>query len=135
MPDINRTKSKVLAKEPESIVIGGEEFSVHPLVIKECRRFRNEILEIVKRAGVAEGIGDLSGLLDLVQNFFDDDLVNLVKLAIPELENRKKEWLEENATEAELQDALGVAVAVNFPWLKKMLEMGQLGAILTKAKM
>ena len=128
-----RNKTKALGREPEMITLGNEEFPVRPLVIARAREFRTAIFDTIRK-GFEAGTGDIAGLVNLVGDFLDKDLSRLVTMAIPELDTRKPEWIEENVTEAELQEALAVAVGVNYPWLKKMVELGNFGAIMAAAK-
>lgn len=129
-----RPADKVLSREGEKVVLGGETFEVKPLVIKHARQFRGKIMEAIARAGQLENAGDINGIVDTITSFFDEDIIELVKMAIPEFANKKTEWIEENVTEAELQEVMGVAVQVNFPWISKMASLGKMGTIMNKAK-
>lgn len=131
-PAIVRPPAKVVAQEPEWVSVGGESLPVRPLVIRRAREFRQEIARLLHQAQdiwEAEKTGSIQPVIDGVQTFFDVTLIDLVKIAIPELRSKPLEWIEESCTEAEFQHALGVALQVNFPWLKKMMDLGQLAQI------
>lgn len=128
----SRTTDQKLAQEPEMVTLGDEVFHVKPLVISKARKFRKTIVDKIAKAGTMENGGDLAGLTSLVMTFFDKDLIELVGMAVPEFANKDKKWIEDNVTEADLQSALGVAVSINFPWLKKMVEFGSLGRLVNR---
>lgn len=128
----DRTTEQKLAQEPGIVTIGDEVYHVKPLVISKARKFRKTIVDKIAKAGTLETGGDLAGLTSLVMSFFDKDLIELVGMAVPEIASKDTKWIEDNVTEADLQNALGVAVSINFPWLKKMVEFGSLGRLVGK---
>jgi len=133
---MKRNTAQILSQEPQKVILGGEEFAVKPLVIKKARKFRKALLQTIASAGGIdlESSEGVQGLTQTLEHFFDEQLIDLCKLAIPEFENKQHEWIEDNVAEAELQEALVVAVTVNFPWLKKMVELGSLGQVMNQAQ-
>ncbi len=129
-----RTAGQILSQEPETVELGGETFEAKPLVIKKARKFRKAIMQTIAKAGALESAGNMESLVGAIEEFFDKELIDLCKLALPEFSSKSEEWIENNVTEAELQNALVVAITVNFPWLKKMAELGSLGQVMNKAK-
>jgi len=129
-----REDVKKLAKEPEVFDLGGEKITIEPLVIKDARHFRNELKKIIHEATDLLEEENWNLLIDLVNDLLSDNLVELVQLASPELRNNGKEWIESNLTEAQLQTLFIEAVHINYPWLKKMMQLGELGVLYNQAQ-
>lgn len=135
--ELKRTKAQQLAREPEHVLLGGEDFPVRPLVIKQARAFRRAITEALEPILALDPQAPLGvkKIFRLVDKIFDTELVKIVTLAIPELGNRKTEWIEEHVTGTELQQALWVALQVNFPFVRggsMLATLAQFGAMTAK---
>jgi len=124
-----RTDVEKLAKEPAVFDLNGEEITIQPLVIKDARHFRNELKEIIHRATDLVEEENWNLLIDLVNDLLSENLVELVQLASPELKEKGTEWIESNVTEAQLQTLFIEAVHINYPWLKKMIQIGEMGVL------
>jgi len=113
-----RSADDVLSRKGTTISLGGEKFEVRPLVIKKHRKFMNRLLEEVRSLMVTDmSVNNMEAILGVVQGFMDSTLIELVGLGIPEFASKSQDWIEDNCTMAELQEALGVIIKVNFPWL------------------
>jgi len=124
-----RSDVKKLARQPAVFELNGEEITIEPLVIKDARIFRNELKKVVNQAMDLVEEENWPSLLDLVNDLLSENLIDLVQLASPELREKGTEWLENNITEAQLQDLFIEAVQINYPWLKKMVQLGELGRV------
>lgn len=130
--EVKRTADHIMAQEPVIISLGGESFKIKPLVIKNARKFRKQVLELIGKAGEFEQSGNLTEVIQVIQHFFDEDLIYLVGLAIPEFASKDLTWIEENVTEAELQSALGEIFSVNFPWIRQATTLASIGSMMQK---
>lgn len=141
-----RSTMDKLTAVPVEVQFGGETFWLRPLSIKKCRAFKNRLVGVVRQAvlfmgaamddpapggtafselPVAEQVGQM---LSLVETFFDDELVELGKLALPEVAAKGDEWIEDNVTAGELQLVLAEAIKINFPMLAGLTQTLRLGS-------
>lgn len=111
----NRTPDQKMARVGVPVSIGGKIFEVKPMVRARARRFREKQLRAfaeieAKQSVAAKGDRMTAEELIAVYSMADDAQLELVKIAIPELEGQE-EWLDENATNEELAEALAIATA------------------------
>lgn len=129
-----RSKMKKVGQEPEMVTVGGKQIPVRPMVIKEARGFRNEIKGVISEIVGNYEDENWQGLLEMADYLLGDKLIELAKSAAPKLAEMGDEWIENNATEPELQTILAEAIKLNYPWLKKVVELGELGKMYEQAK-
>ena len=115
----DRTPDQKMTRTPVPVSIGGKVFGIRPLVRKHARAFRQKwaqmatkLLEAVEpKSGdklstksiilVLDGVGDAEPLQ-----------LEVLSLAIPELAGQE-EWVDDNATNEELAEAMVLALHIN----------------------
>ena len=113
----NRTPDQKMTREGVPVSIGGQEFEIRPLVRKQARAFRKKWAEMagnfiglqdVQVGSPAEAIATAFDKLDSAEPLQLETIV----LAIPELVG-KEDWIDENATNEELAEAMLLALHMN----------------------
>ena len=113
----NRTPDQKMTREGVPVSIGGKVYEIKPLVRKQARQFRKKWAEM---AGQFVGLQDvqvtspaeaIAAAFDKLDNVEPLQLETII-LAIPDL-NDKEDWLDDNATNEELAEAMLLALHIN----------------------
>ena len=114
-----RTEDDIVAQAPVRVTLGGKEYDLKPLVIKDSREWRRKFKEI--SADLAklfdtegEAVGDALGTL-IVQA--PDQVIDLFFLYAKDL---SREEIESVATEAEIAEAFKEVVKLAFPLVESL---------------
>lgn len=122
MGETKRTEEDKILQSEISIILGGKEYKIKPLVIKESRKWR---------ANFAKVLGELPQYMKITTDTPDqfmnainailvtmpDKIVDLIFDYAPEL---NREEIENNATDAEMAKAFEQIVEVAFPLARSL---------------
>jgi len=114
----DRTPDQKMIRDGVPVSVGGKPFEVRPLVRKDSRLFRRKWAEMVKGVMGLDNVKQPDSALDALTSMVDyldsaEPLqLEIVALAIPELKGRE-EWVDDNATNEELSEALIIALHIN----------------------
>ena len=124
---MKRTDEQILAKEPLTIVLGNEKYSVPVLTIlkqREWRKFLQETISPLLSVYDAEDTkeGRVKSLSATLQKF-PEKIAELVFAYCPELPQQK---ILEEATEEQLAVAYAQIMAIAFPFMGQITEAVQM---------
>lgn len=114
---MERTEEQKVARTPIVVILGGKEYEIAPLVIRDSREWRKKVIDLIAplpglvdiTSDDAEGFG--AALTQLLVTIPDQ----VVTLFFEYAKDLKKEEIEGIATDAELRDAFQEVVKVAFP--------------------
>ncbi len=138
-----RTDYAKMTQQPEVVRLGGRDFALPPLVIRKQREFQGKLFGKIRGMADAWGnakVEDTKTIQDIVNSievFLSDDLLDMVCLACSDFDKAHKEnedWVLDNVTHAELQSALVDAIVLNFPFLKSLRGLVDLGMLANTKK-
>lgn len=117
-----RTEEDKLLKAPLVVILGGKEYQIELLVIKDAREWRKKAAKVLsyipKYANVstddAEGF---AGAMSAMLVEMPDEMTNLF---FEYAKNLDRDEIEATATEAELAKAIEAVMEVAFPLLRSM---------------
>ena len=112
-----RTEEQKVARAPIVVILGGVEYSIAPLVIRDSREWRQKVIKLIAplpevvniKTDSPEGFGE--ALTQLCITMSDE----VVDLFFGYATNLDREEIEGIATDAELRDAFGEVVKIAFP--------------------
>ena len=114
-----RTPDQKMTRAGVPVSIGGKVFEIKPLVRKHARAFRQKWAQMATI--MLEPIGpsasnnpSASSILSVLESVSDAEPLQLgvLALAIPELVDQE-EWIDDNATNEELTEAMVLALHIN----------------------
>ncbi|HUT68928.1 MAG TPA: hypothetical protein VMW86_10340 [Dehalococcoidales bacterium] len=112
-----RTEEDKLLQAPLVMTFGGKSFNVAPLVIKESRAWRREVIDLLKE--LPKFAGATTDDADLFQSALNGLLVNMpdkvIDLVFSYCKSLDRDEIESMATDAEVAAAFDKIVAVAFP--------------------
>ena len=119
MEEKKRTEEQKIFKDEISIILGGREYRVKPLVIRKSRQWRAKVVKIIGdlpkymsiTSDTPEKFGEAINVLLLT---VPDKVIDLVLDYSPEL-RADRNFIENNATDAEMSKAFNQIVEVAFP--------------------
>lgn len=114
---MKRTEEDIVARSPITVILGGKEYGIKPLVIRDSREWRKKVVDLIaplpKIVGVttddAEGFGEAFTQLLVTMS---DEVVELFFDYAKDLDRKE---IEGTATDAELKDAFAEVIKVAFP--------------------
>ena len=115
----DRTPDQKMTRTPVPVSIGGKVFGIRPLVRKQARAFRQRWAQMATM--ILEPIGpsannnhSASSILSVLESVSEAEPLQLqvLILAIPELAGQE-EWVDDNATNEELAEAMVLALHIN----------------------
>ena len=124
-----RTEEQKIVQAPITVILGGKEYDIKPLVIRESREWRNKFIEFVapltRLAGVTtETPDDFEAALKNMMVTMPDKVIGLFFDYAKELDRDK---IEGEATDAELAKAFEEVIKVAFPLAESLPKaMGRL---------
>jgi len=117
-----RTEEQKIVQAPLMLILGGRQYEVKPLVIRDSRAWRAKLAEMLGRlpqyAGITTDTPDkFQGALDALLVAMPDQVIDLVFAYAKDL---NREQIEAEATEAEIGEAFNQIMAVAFPLARSM---------------
>ena len=115
----DRTPDQKMTRTPVPVSIGGRVFGIRPLVRKHARAFRQRWAQMATM--ILEPIGPstnndhfANSILSVLEGVSEAEPLQLqvLALAIPELSGQE-EWIDDNATNEELAEAMVLALHIN----------------------
>ena len=111
----DRTPDQKLTRTPVPVSIGGKVFGIRPLVRKHARAFRQKWAQMATM--ILEPIDNkpsANSILLVLESVSEAEPLQLevLALAIPELSGQE-EWIDDNATNEELTEAMVLALHIN----------------------
>jgi len=124
-----RTEEQKLVQAPIIVVLGGQEYEIKPLVIKESRAWRAEVAKVIgllpqMASFTTDHPDEFQAGIAAILVGMPDQVVDLVFSYAPEL---NREEIEEVATDAEIARAFEQISEVAFPLVRSMV--GTMGKI------
>ena len=121
---MERTEEQKIIQEPLRVILGGEEYKVKLLVIKESRQWRVKLSALLsslpKYANVTSDSPDEFGeALNAIMVSMPDTICDLFFDYAKDL---NRDEIEEKATEAEVGKAFEQVVEIAFPLVQSMTE-------------
>ena len=119
-----RTEEDKIVQSGITVILGGREYSIAPLVIKESREWRKKVVglisEMPKYAEVTTDTPDEFGdALNAILVAMPDKVADLFfKYAV----NLNREEIEANATDAELAKAFEQVIEIAFPLAQSLTQ-------------
>jgi len=119
-----RTEEDKIVQSGITVILGGKEYSIAPLVIKESREWRKKVVglisEMPKYAEVTTDTPDEFGdALNAILVAMPDKVADLFfKYAV----NLNREEIEANATDAELAKAFEQVIEIAFPLAQSLTQ-------------
>ena len=117
-----RTEEQKLVQAPVTVILGGNEYEIKPLVIRDSREWRKKITKL---------LAPLPGLVNITtdepQEF--EQVLNRLMSSMPDevidlffdyAKDLNREEIESVATEAELANAFEQVIAVAFPLVESL---------------
>ena len=111
----DRTPDQKMTRTPVPVSIGGKVFGIRPLVRKHARAFRQKWAQMATM--ILEPIDNkpsANSILLVLESVSEAEPLQLevLALAIPELSGQE-EWIDDNATNEELTEAMVLALHIN----------------------
>ena len=116
-----RTEEDKLLKSEITITIGGKEYHIKPLVIREAREWRRKFAKLIGRLPELASITteDADGFQNAANAMLVGNPDQMIELFV-DYSKMDKEFIEENATEVELADAIDKIMEVAFPLVNSL---------------
>ena len=116
-----RTEEDKLLKSEITIIIGGKEYHIKPLVIKEAREWRKKFALLIGRLPELASITteDTDGFQNAANVMLVGNPDKMIELFV-DYSKMDKDFVEENATEVELADAIDKIMEVAFPLVSSL---------------
>ena len=114
----DRTPDQKMTRTPVPVSIGGKVFGIRPLVRKQARSFRQKWAQmatmILEPIGPSANKPSANSILLVLESVSEAEPLQLevLALAIPELASQE-EWIDDNATNEELAEAMVLALHIN----------------------
>lgn len=110
-----RPEHEVLAAAPIAVTLGGRERLLPPLSIRANRAWKAEVAKAIGVAWAAFGSADDYGAIVGLVSGLTDEMVDLLVAYDVSGALGGREWLEDNATDAEVYAAMKEILAVAYP--------------------
>jgi len=119
-----RTEEQKIFQEEISIILGGKEYRIRPLVIKESRKWRAKVVKIMGNLPQYMSItsdtpDEFREAIDVLLVAMPDKVIDLVLDYSPKLK-ADREFIENNATDPEMSKAFKQIAEVAFPLVKSL---------------
>lgn len=116
-----RTEEDKLLKSEITITIGGKEYHIKPLVIREAREWRRKFAQLIGRLPELASITteDTDGFQNAANAMLVGNPDQMIELFV-DYSKLDKDFIEENATEVELADAIDKIMEVAFPLVSSL---------------
>ena len=114
----DRTPDQKMTRTPVPVSIGGKVFGIRPLVRKHARAFRQKWAQMatimLEPIGPSANKPSANSILLVLESVSEAEPLQLevLALAIPELASQE-EWIDDNATNEELAEAMVLALHIN----------------------
>ena len=114
----DRTPDQKMTRTPVPVSIGGKVFGIRPLVRKHARAFRQKWAQMatimLEPIGPSANKPSANSILLALESVSEAEPLQLevLALAIPELASQE-EWIDDNATNEELAEAMVLALHIN----------------------
>ena len=126
-----RTDRQVLGREGNMITLGSGQVEVRPLPWAAANQFEDKLIDAITRldeiqaAGQQIAVGEATAEsgIGLLRVLMQDDLLELVTIA---LQKSADEVLADGTTKAQVLNALGVAIEINYSYLKNLSALANL---------
>lgn len=120
---MSRTEEEKVAQAPLKLILGGKEYEVKPLVIRESRAWRQKLAKTLgmlpQYTGITTDTPDrFKEALDAMLVAMPDQVVDLV---FDYARNLNREEIEATATDSEIAHAFEQIVEVAFPLARSMV--------------
>ena len=111
-----RTEEEKLLKSEITVIIGGKEYKIKPLVIKEAREWRKKFAQLIGRLPALASVttDDSDGFQNAANAMLVGNPDQMIDLFV-EYSKLDRDLIEDNATEPELADAIDKVMEVAFP--------------------
>ena len=115
--DKKRSEEEKLAQAGIKVVLGGKEYSIKPLVIRESREWRAKVIKLIAPLPdyikvTTDKVDDFEKVLTLMMVDMPDQVLDLFFDYAKDLDRKE---IEDTATDAEMRDAFTEVVKVAFP--------------------
>lgn len=121
-----RTEEQIVAQAPIVVILGGKEYKIAPLVIRDSREWRKKVIGLVAPLpGLVEGTK--KPLMDNTEDF--ENILTQMMVVMPDqvldvffeyAEDLDREEIESIATDAEMAKAFEEVVKVAFPLVESL---------------
>ena len=114
---MNRTEEEKLTQSGIKVILGGQEYEVRPLVIRESREWRAKVIKLIaplpEYAKVTmDNTDDFEKVLTLMLVDMPDQVIDLFFDYAKDLDRKE---IEDKATDAEMREAFNEVVKIAFP--------------------
>jgi hypothetical protein len=116
MPKLTAAEEEaIVTRAGLSVVLGGTERTVAPLVIADNRAWKDKVIDaIAERWGALGGVGDWKDVVRMLAGS-DDALLDLLLAYDTDATLGGREWIEHHATAREVLEAFKVVAKEAFP--------------------
>lgn len=120
----SRTEEDKLCQAPLVVVLGGQKYDVKPLVIKDSRQWRKDVVAalspLLKNISIEEVKSE--ELVELINQTMSSTPDTIIDLFFGYAKSLNQEEIEAVATDMELATAFGQVVDIAFPLVKSLVE-------------
>ena len=126
---MERTEEDKLLRAPLMVVLGGQEYSIEPLVIRDARKWRKKLSKLLARLPFYANVttDNPEGFATAVEAMLVDMPDEMADLFFAYAKDIDRESIEASATEAELAKALEEVIGLAFPLVRSLT--GALGRL------
>ncbi len=122
-----RTEEQQLTQAPITVVLGGEEHEIKPLVIRDSRKWREDVAKLLGSLPQYANVNTddpvaFEGAMNMLVAGMSDSVVNLFFQYAKDL---PREEIEGVATDAEVAEAFKQVVSVAFPLANSLAVVAQ----------
>ena len=119
-----RTEDEIVAQAPITVILGGKEYKIAPLVIRDSREWRKKVVALIaplpKIVGVKiDDVEDFGAALTQLLVTMSDKVIDLFFDYAKDL---NREDIESTATDSELQIAFREVMKIAFPLAEAPME-------------
>jgi len=119
---MKRTEEDKIVQAGIEVILGGEKYTIHPLVIRDSREWRKSVVDLIATLPkytevTTDTPGDFRDALDALLVAVPDSVANLF---FQYAKNLNKEEIEASATDAELAKAFEQVVEIAFPLVQSL---------------
>ena len=119
---MQRTEEDKVTKAPIRVILGGKEYEIKPLVIKEARTWRKQLASLLMQlpAHVNATTDNPEGFAQAMNAMLVDMPDQMADLFFFYAKDLLREVIETSATEAELSAAIEAVMEVAFPLVQSL---------------
>ena len=117
-----RTEEQKLTKAPITVMLGGKEYEIKPLVIRDAREWRKKLASLLSQLPAYVNIttDNPEGFAQAMNAMVGGMPDQMADLFFAYAKDLPRDEIEASATEVELGEAFNVLMGVAFPLLKSL---------------